>query len=76
VKASVVKVHRAWFMRAALVLVLTGSIEAIVVWYATHPLPWVMLISASLPLSMIIFVVRPVLKQEARESQADVHGRD
>jgi len=62
------QVHRFWSMRAALVMVITALADGVVGWFATNPFPWVVLIPGTLPLSMLVFVARPVLKQAQRGS--------
>jgi hypothetical protein len=54
--------------RAALPLVATGLIEAAVGGLAARPFPWVVLIPATLPLSLMVFVAFPALKEAERES--------
>jgi hypothetical protein len=66
------EVHKSRLMRAALVLTVTCLIDATVGWFATKPFPWVVLIPGSLPLSMFLFVARPLLKQAERASQTGV----
>jgi hypothetical protein len=75
-KASAWQVHKCWFIRAVLVLIVTCLIDATVGWFAAKPFPWVGLTSGSLPLSMFIFVAMPVLGRAERESQTGVLGRD
>jgi hypothetical protein len=58
--------HKSWLMPAILVLAVTCLVYAIVGCFATRPLPWIVLIPGSLPLSMYIFVGRPLLKKETR----------
>jgi len=69
-------VHRWWLMRTALLLVVTCLIDAAVGGLATKPLPWVVLIPGTLPLSMIFFVAMPLLKKDERDSQAAARERD
>ena len=61
-------VNRWWVTRAALVLVVTCLIDAAVGGLAAKPFPWVVLIPATLPLSMIFFVAIPLLMKEERGS--------
>jgi hypothetical protein len=75
-KLSAFQVHKSWLIRAVLVLVVTCLMNAIVGWFAAKPFPWVVLIAASLPLSMFIIVAIPLLKQAGREPQTGVLGRD
>ena len=60
---TALQVHRSWLIRAVMVLVTTVMAVAAVGWFAAKPFPWVGLIAGSLPLSMFIFVVRPLLKR-------------
>jgi hypothetical protein len=48
-------------------LVATGLADAAVAWLAPRPLPWVVLIGASLPLAMFVFVGLPSLRGEIRK---------
>jgi hypothetical protein len=62
------QIHKSWFIRAALVLVITGLADGLVVWFAQRPILWATLIASSLPISMILFVALPVLREEKRKS--------
>jgi hypothetical protein len=62
------RVHKFWFVRATLVLVVTGLAEVAVVWLVNQPVRWVVLIAGSLPLSMVFFVALPLLRQEGRKA--------
>jgi len=62
------QVHEFWFIRAALVLLVTVCADAAVGWFAARPSPWIVLIPGSLPLSMYIFVALPIVKQAERDS--------
>jgi hypothetical protein len=64
--ASAIQVHKWWFIRASTVLVVTCLLDAAVGWLAAKPLPWVVLIPATLPLSMFIFVALPMMKRAER----------
>jgi hypothetical protein len=63
------QIHKSWFTRAALVLLVTGLADGTVVWFAQRPLLWAVLIPSSLPLSMFLFVGLPMLREERRKSQ-------
>jgi len=63
-KPTAFQVHKSWLMPAVLILGITGAIEAIVGWLAPNPFPWVVLIPSSLPLTMLIFVGRPLFRGE------------
>ncbi len=73
-KLTAFQVHRPWLIRAALVLVVTGLVDGIVVWFAQRPIFWAALIGSSLPFSMIIFVAFPLLREEDRKSKTDGNG--
>jgi hypothetical protein len=62
------QVHKSWAIPAMLVLVITVLADGAVGWFAAKPLPWVGLISGSLPLSMFFFVAYPLLKRAEPES--------
>ena len=62
------QVHRSWLVRASLVLIVTGMVDGLTAWFVPHPLLWCALIGSSLPLSMVAFVVIPMLRQERRQS--------
>lgn len=61
-------VHRLWLTRAGLVLLATVLADSAVGIFAPRPFPWIVLIPATLPLSLLTFVARPVLREEDRES--------
>jgi hypothetical protein len=42
-------------------------VDAAVVWWVQRPLLWAALIPATLPLSMMVFVGIPILRQQGRE---------
>lgn len=70
------QVHKSWLIPAMLVLVVTCLIYGIVGSFAAKPFPWILLIPGSLPLSMYVFVGRPLLKKEKQDSQTGARGRD
>jgi hypothetical protein len=63
------QIDKTWFKRAAVVLVVTGLVDCIAVWFAQRPLPWAVGIGSSLPISMTAFVIIPMLRQESRKSR-------
>jgi hypothetical protein len=63
------QVHKSWLIRAALVLLITALADGTAVWFAQRPLLWASLIGSSLPLSMILFVALPVLREERLKSE-------
>jgi membrane protein YdbS with pleckstrin-like domain len=73
-KPTAFQVHKAWLIRAALVLVVTALIDAAAVWFMQRPIFWAALIGSSLPLSMIVFVAIPVLREERRKSEGENLG--
>jgi hypothetical protein len=64
------QVHSSWLMRAALVLLVTALADGLTAWLAPRPMLWCALIASTLPLSMIVFVVFPMLRQDRRESES------
>ena len=68
-KLTAFQVHKSWLIPAILVLAVTCLIDAFVGSFATRPLPWIVLIPGSLPLSMYIFVGRPLLRKETRSPE-------
>ena len=67
-KLTALQGHKLWLMRAALVLVITYLADCAVVWFAPRPILWSVLIAGTTPLSMLIFVTLPMLRQEGRKS--------
>jgi hypothetical protein len=67
-KSTAWQVHKSWVIRAALVLVVTGLADAATACLAPRPILGCTLIASSLPLSMIVFVLIPILRQESQES--------
>jgi hypothetical protein len=68
---SAFQVHKSWFIRAVLVLMVTVLADGAVVWFAQRPILWAALIAGSLPLSMYFFVAVPVLRDEGRKAGLD-----
>lgn len=62
------KVHKSWFIPAALVLVATCLVDGVTAWFVPHPILWCALIGSSLPISMTFFVALPFLRQENLKS--------
>jgi hypothetical protein len=75
-KTSAWQAHGWWFVRATLVLAVTGLIDAAAGGLVAKPLPWVVLIPGSLPLSMVFFVALPQLKREKQKSPTDISRPD
>jgi hypothetical protein len=67
-KLTVCQVLRPWAIRAAFVLVATGLADCVTVWFAQRPLLWSIVIACSLPVSMTVFVIIPMLLEESRRS--------
>ncbi|HTW82158.1 MAG TPA: hypothetical protein VME23_21615 [Terracidiphilus sp.] len=67
-KQSAFQVHKQWLTRAVLVLVATGLTEGVVAWFAQRPILWTTLVASTLPVTMIVFVLFPELRKEARRS--------
>jgi len=67
-KSSAWQVHKWWLIRVALILVVTGLADAAIGYFAQRPILWCTLIASSLPLSMIFFVLFPILRQETKKS--------
>jgi hypothetical protein len=62
------QVHKQWVVPTALVLVITGLVDCVAVWFSHRPIFWAALIGSSLPLSMTAFVLIPFLRRESRRS--------
>jgi len=67
-KLTAFQTHKSWLIRAVLVLVATCLAEVAVVWFVKRPILWVGLIAGSLPLSMLVFVAFPILREESQTS--------
>lgn len=65
-KQTAFAVHRFWLIRATLVLLITLLVDGLVARFAPHPARYCALIASSLPLTMIVFVAIPALRQESR----------
>lgn len=48
-----------WVFRLAAILVVVGIIDALVVLFAAHPLPWAITIPALIPLLAATFILVP-----------------
>ena len=66
------QVHKSWLIRAVLVLLITVLVDGTVVWFVQRPLLWAVLIPATLPLSMFVFVANPILREESRKSPTGI----
>ena len=67
-KLTAFQVHQSWLIRAALVLMVTVLADGLTAWFVSRPILWCTLIACSLPISMVVFVVIPILRQEKRKS--------
>jgi hypothetical protein len=67
-KPTAFQVHKSWLMRAALVLVATVLADGLTAWFVPRPILWCTLIASSLPISMVVFVALPILRQDRRNS--------
>jgi hypothetical protein len=61
------QVHKSWLIPAATVLVVTGLADGLTAWFVTRPILWCALIGSSLPLSMAVFVIIPMLRRERQK---------
>jgi hypothetical protein len=55
-------------------LLVTVLADGAVVCFAQRPLLWAVLIPGCLPLSMVVFVAMPILREERRKSQSGIPG--
>jgi hypothetical protein len=60
--STAVQVHKSWFVRAALVLLFTCLADCAAA-FAPRPILACALVAATLPLSMIVFVALPLLRE-------------
>jgi hypothetical protein len=73
-KPTAFQVHKSWLIRAALVLIVTVLADGVTVGFTHRPILWAVVIGGSLPLSMGLFVAMPLLREEARKSEAGSRG--
>ena len=50
-----------WVWRMAAIFVVVTMIDALMVLFVAHPLPWAAIIPATIPLLTVIFVVIPFI---------------
>jgi hypothetical protein len=62
------QVHKWWFTRAAVVLVITVLAVGATAYLIERPILWCTLIGSSLPLTMCVFVAWPLLHRESHKS--------
>jgi hypothetical protein len=62
------QVHKGWFIRAALILIVTVLAVGTTAYFVERPILWCSLVASSLPLTMFVFVALPLLRQESRRS--------
>ena len=67
-KLTAFQVHKSWLIPATLVLIATGLADGLAVEYAKRPILWVTAIASSLPISLFVCVVLPLLRRESRKS--------
>jgi membrane protein YdbS with pleckstrin-like domain len=65
---QVFQVHKSWLVPTTLVLVITVVVDGVTVWFSQRPLLWSTLIASSLPISMAIFVIIPMLRKSKADS--------
>jgi hypothetical protein len=61
------QVHKSWLIPAALVLVLTCLADGLAVSFTQRPMLWATLIPATLPISLFVFVLIPILRRESQK---------
>ena len=66
-KPSPFQVHKSWLIPTVLVLLVTVLADGVTAWFVPRPVRWCTLIAASLPLSMIFFVLLPMLREQNRK---------
>ncbi len=59
-----------WLGRLALILILTGGLDCLVVWLVPHPRPWVIAISFLAPTLNAFWVIAPMQKEFAQDQGA------
>jgi hypothetical protein len=62
------RVHKWWVIRAVAVLAATVLADGLTAWYVPRPIFWCALIAASLPASLVVFLVVPMLRQEKQKA--------
>ncbi len=63
-----------WLGRLALILMLVGGLDSLVVWLVPHPRPWIIAISFLLPSLNVFWVMMPAQKEFVREEAASGRG--
>ena len=66
-KLTAFQTHKTWLLRAVSVLLVTGLAELAVVEFVERPIVWVILVSSTLPFTLLNFVAFPVLREEQRK---------
>jgi|HubBroStandDraft_1064217.scaffolds.fasta_scaffold70159_2 hypothetical protein len=61
------QLHKHWFERAVLVLLVTGLADCAAA-FAPRPLLWCSLIAGTLPLTLIFFVAFPLMREQSPKS--------
>jgi len=62
------QVHKSWLIPAVMVLVVTAMADGLTAWFVPRPILWCTLIASSLPISMVVFVIIPILRRERQKS--------
>jgi hypothetical protein len=57
-----------WAARFAAILLVAFLADTLVVIYARHPLPWVAIIPAIIPVLVSVFVIIPMIRAEQKHS--------
>jgi len=65
---TALQVHKSWLIPAAIVLVVTAMADGLTAWLVPRPILWCTLIASSLPISMVVFVIIPILRRERQKS--------
>jgi hypothetical protein len=65
---TALQAHKSWLIRAALVLLVTVVTDGAIAPFMRRPVLWAVLIASTLPLSMIVFVLFPILRQESDDT--------
>ena len=65
---TALQVHKSWLIPTLVVLVVTVMADGLTAWLVPRPILWCTLIGSSLPLSMLVFVLIPLLRRERQKS--------
>ena len=53
-----------WFVRFALIALLAGAADVLVMLYANRPYPWTIIFPASIPLFVVASIIIPKMRDE------------